>query len=277
MHLAEALGSTRTLACRSQGDSGEEALPMNRNRHRIGMLIAMGVVALGSGLLVSVAAADPPVRREGTVVPSRKLDLGEAASVAGFGTRALVCIAEARGAIQERDASRARAELRKAENLLNSIGSTLPTAVVKDRIWVARRHLEYEETQQVLPDLVPIEQELILLGGVVPTGKARSHLQKARELLESGDKQAGRDELEAVDTAVVYEEVDLPISEAEVYVSRALSGLAIGETEKADSALQAAENSVRNIVAVAREPLTKRASTADTRTNEHTGGEIDGR
>jgi len=258
-------------AFHSQIEPGEEDQAMNMSGDRLCRPIVMGAVALGSVLLVSAAAASPSVGREVAVAPSRKLDPRDTASVTGAGTRVLVCLAEARGAIQEKDASSARAELRKAENLLDLIRSTLPTAVVKDRIWVARRHLEYEEAQQVVPDLVPIDQELILLEDFVPTGEARSHLEKARRLLESGDKQAGLEELEAVDAAVVYEEVDLPISETEAHVSRALSELAIGETEKADAALEAAENSVQIIVAAARGPLTKGSSAAGGRATGHTG------
>jgi len=255
---------------RGEIESSEEDLPMSPNRHCLSTLLTVGVVALGFALDTPVGAADSPVGRVVTVEPSRKLDPPEAAILANAGTRVLVDIAEARGAIRENDAIRAREDLRKAESLLNTIRSSMPTAIVKDRIWVARKHLEYEETQQVLPDLVPIDQELVLLGKFVPIGEARSHLEKARRLLERGDTRAALDELEAVDAAVVYEELDLPISETEAKLSRALGELAIGETEKADSALRAAEESVRIIVAVAREPRAKGSSTSDTQANQHT-------
>jgi len=270
MDLAKGLDTTRPHAPRERSDSGEQELPMNRNGDRLCTLIATGVVALGTVLLASVASANPSVGQGATGTSSRSLDPREASIVSSAGTRALVSIAEARGAIQEKDAIRAREELRKAENLLNVIRSTLPTAIAKDFIWVARRHLEYEDTQQVVPDLVRIDQELILLGRFIPTAEARSHLQKARGFLESGDKQAALDEVNAVEAGLVYEAMDLPISETDAHVSRALSELAIGETEKADLALQEAEKSAQIIVATAREPLMKGSSAAETGANEHT-------
>ena len=268
--LAKDLDQTRAHALHEQIDSGKQELAMNRRSVDLRKLVMLGAVALGTALPVLASAADPSVDREATVTPSRKLDPCKAATVASAGTKVLVHIAEARGEIQEKDASSARADLREAENLLNTIRAAIPTSIVKDRIWVARKHLEYEAVQQVLPDLVPIDEELVILGQFVPTGEARSRLEKARGLLENGDKQAGLDELEAVDSAVVYEEMDLPMSRTEAYVSKALSALAIGETGKADSALRAAEDSVQNIVSAATEPLAKGSSITDTRADEQT-------
>jgi hypothetical protein len=246
---------------------------MNRKRHGLCTLVAMGVVLSGTVLPISVGAASPPVGRKDAKTPSRKLDPREASTVASAGTRVLVCIAEARGRIREKDASRAREEIRKAEDLLNVVRWAIPTANAKDRVWVARRHLEYEDAQQVLPDLIPIDQELLLLQGFVSTAEARSHLEKARGFLARGDKQAALDELKAVDAALAYEEVDLPVSETEAHVSRALGELAIGETGKADSALQAAENSAQLIVSAARGPLPEVPVASGTQANEHTEAE----
>lgn len=244
---------------------------MKLNRPSLCIIIAMGMLALEGMFPASIGAANSPVGRESGFTPSFKLHPREARIIASTGTRALVHVAEARGAIRRKDASRARDDVRKVENLVNIIRSTTPTANVKNRIWIARRHLEYEETQQVLPDLVPIDEELIRLEDFVPTGEAKSHLEKARACLESGNKQAGRDELKALGSSVVYEEVDLPISETEAHLNRALSELAIGETEKADSALRAAEDSLQSIVAAATGPLTKDSRAADAR--EHEGME----
>jgi hypothetical protein len=245
---------------------------MNTNGEGFCRLITPGVVALGTVLIVSVAAANPSAGQGTKQTPSRGLDPREAAAVASAGTRALVHIAEARGAIQENDASRAREEIRQVENLLNVIRTTTPTAIARDLIWVARRHLEYEDAQQVLPDLVPIDQELARLRGIVPTAEARSHLEKARALLKRGDKQAALDEINAVDAGLVYEEMDQPISQTEAHVSRALSELAMGETGKADSALHDAEESVQIIVAAARGSRTNGPSAANTQVNERTEG-----
>jgi hypothetical protein len=242
------------------------------NGYHLFTLLGMAVAVMGIALPVSIGAAGPQVQGEVGGEPSRGLRPPEAATLANDGTRVLLQIADARGAIWEKDASRAREVLRNAESLLNGMRSSLPTAIVRDRIWVARKHLEYEETSQVLPDLVPIDQELVLLGDFLPTTKARSHLEKARRLLETGDKQAGLEELKAVNAAVVYEEVDLPISETEAHLSRALGELAIGDTGNADSALRAAEASVQSIVAVARGPRARGSPTADTRANRHAEG-----
>lgn len=243
------------------------------NGNSLCTLVTMGALAMGTVLPVCVGAANPSVGSDITVTPTRGLDPQETGVVVSTGTRLLVCLAEARGAIWEKDASGAREEIRKAENLLNVIRWAIPTANAKDRVWVARRHLEYEDAQQVLPDLLPIDQELLLLQGFVSTAEARSHLENARGFLARGDKQAGLDELKAVDAALAYEEVDLPISETEAHVSRALGELAIGETGKADSALRAAENSAQLIVSAARGPLPEVPVASGTQANEHTEAE----
>jgi hypothetical protein len=228
----------------------------------------MAVLALGFAVDSPAGAAEAAVGRGVIAKATRKLEPRDAASVANAGTRVLVHVAEARGAIRARDAGRAREAVRRAEKLLDVMRSSLPTAVAKDRIWVARRHLEYEGPQQVLPDLVAIDSELVLLRNFVPTAEARSHLEIARGHLERGDAKAGLDELKAADAAVVYEEVDLPLSETQAHLSRALSELAIGATEKADSALRAAERSAQVIVAAVREPHAKEPPPPDTATSQ---------
>jgi hypothetical protein len=54
---------------------------------------------------------------------------------------------------------------------------------VKDRIWVAKKHLEYEDTEKVLPDLVPIYTGLDELVSYVATAKAKGRLDQAKQVL----------------------------------------------------------------------------------------------
>lgn len=54
------------------------------------------------------------------------------------------------------DVDKAKSELEQAEKLLDIIQAALPATKVKDRICVAKKHLDHADTQEVLPGLVPI-------------------------------------------------------------------------------------------------------------------------
>ena len=85
-------------------------------------------------------------------------------------------------------------------------------AKVKDRIWVAKKHMEYEDTQEVLPNLIPIYASLNDLVDVMPVEAATTYLDEAKEHHKWGDKEKAREALEATDAALQYAEVDLPPS-----------------------------------------------------------------
>jgi hypothetical protein len=122
--------------------------------------------------------------------------------------------------------------------------SRLATTKVKDRIWVAKKHLEYEDTQEVLPDLVPIYAGLDELVSYVPTAKAKGHLDEAKQALEKGDKPKAQEQLAATDDALLYVEADLPLSSTRHLVAEAKADLDKKDAKAADQALASAEDNV---------------------------------
>ncbi|GBE03304.1 MAG TPA: hypothetical protein ENH31_04770 [Nitrospirae bacterium] len=50
--------------------------------------------------------------------------------------------------------------LKQARELIGIIKEARPVTKVKDHIWVAKKHLSYEDTEEVMPDLIPIYSSL---------------------------------------------------------------------------------------------------------------------
>jgi len=153
-------------------------------------------------------------------------------------------IAQARSDIHNKDADAAQAELGQADKLLDIIREALPTTSIKDRIWVAKKHLEYEDTQEVLPGLVPIYSSLNEMMDIMPAKAARGQLDKAKEHLKAGDKSNARKALDATDAALQYTEVDLPLSTTRHLVAQARADIGKKQLDEADKTLQAAEDGV---------------------------------
>jgi hypothetical protein len=131
----------------------------------------------------------------------------------------------------------------------------LPTTKVKDRIWVAKKHMEYEDTQEVLPDLIPIYTSLDELIDVMPTDTAKQHLDEAQDQLKSGDKEKAKQALEATSGALQYTEVDLPVGTTRQLVAQARADLKQEKPADADEALKAAEDSVVYLSVALQQPL----------------------
>ena len=132
-------------------------------------------------------------------------------------------IAEARGHLQgdKPDPGAAKGELAKADALLDIIEAALPLSTVKDRIWVANKHLEYMDTQEVLPDLVPIFASLDEVADYMPVGQAKAHLDKAKEAMGKDRKEQAQEELKQVGVSLVYLEADLPLGSTRSLVDQA--------------------------------------------------------
>ena len=111
--------------------------------------------------------------------------LPEQAVITSDAVKILRHIAQARGLLNgdSTDIAGAVEELKQADKLLDDINDALPTTKVKDQIWIAAKHLEYEHPDQVLSDLPPIYSSLSDVADYLPTEKARQHLDRAREAL----------------------------------------------------------------------------------------------
>ena len=53
-----------------------------------------------------------------------------------------------------------------------------------NHIWVAGKHLDYESTEEVKPDLIPIYAALDEIEDIVPVKQARKRLDEAQDNLD---------------------------------------------------------------------------------------------
>ncbi|ABB31257.1 hypothetical protein GeomeDRAFT_1806 [Geobacter metallireducens RCH3] len=160
---------------------------------------------------------------------------------------ALRSIVQARADIHQKMLEKARHDLNEATLLMETIRSDLSTAVVRNRIWIARTHLEYETAQRVMEDLPPIFSALRDIEEYFPTDKAKRHIDNAKRYLEKGEKKGAERELHLADNELVVVEVELPIAKAETYVTRAKEYLARNDVTKADEALKVAEEKAQAV------------------------------
>jgi hypothetical protein len=212
----------------------------NRNLKPLVVAMLMPVLAFGTS---TIAVADT-VQEKITTSPVRTVTPREEQILSSAAVKVLRHIAEARGDIHSKQLTKAETELGKADTLLEIITSAAPTMEVKDRIWVANKHLEYEDTKDVLPELVPIYDSLDEIIDYVPAKAARKQLDKARKNLERGNKKASSEELKAAEAALVVTEADLPLKTVRTDVSAARAFLAKKQLDQADKVLRAAEDSV---------------------------------
>lgn len=232
-----------------------------------GLTVALGVQAAGS----------PTIQEQVQVSPQTHLTGQEASALSSAAARVLRHIAEARAALHKQDITAAQTQLGKADTLMDIINATLPTTKVKDRIWVAKKHLEYEDTQTVLPDLVPISNGLDEIEDFAPAPvkKARAHLAEARKQLHNGDKKAANEALSATDAALVYTEVDLPLTQTRAAVNTARQELNKGDTKAADEALRNAEDNVVVLSVTLDAPLSQARESLWQATQDLAAGAVD--
>lgn len=171
--------------------------------------------------------------------------------------KVLRAIAQARGAIHEKNVTQAETDLQEVQTLIALIKAARPTTRIRDHIWVAKKHLDYESTEKVALDLIPIDMALTELAYVIPVEEAKTHLDAAHKSLTMEDKPAAKKHLEAVNEALVYTEVDLPLSATEQHVLTAKQLLQNHKPKEADAALAAAEDGVEYISISMNSPITQ--------------------
>ena len=218
------------------------------------LALAIAMAGVGPAMLAApVSAAN--IQEEVSMAPGKSISPQEEAVISSAGVKVLRHIAQARSDIHGKDMEAAKNELAQADKLLNIIQQALPTTEVKDRIWVAKKHLEYEDSQQVLPDLIPIYSSLDELVDVMPVEVAKQHLDEAKKHLMSGDKEQARKSLDATDAALQYTEVDLPLHTTRRFVAEAMANLSKEKSDQADQALKSAEDSVVYLSVAIQQPL----------------------
>ncbi|MGD8940402.1 MAG: YfdX family protein [Gammaproteobacteria bacterium] len=215
---------------------------------------AVLVATLGAGAILNTANA--AIKEQVSVSPVKTISAQEEQTISSAATKVLRHIAQARADLKNKDAEAAKTQLDKAETLFKIIEVSMPVNKVKDRIWVAKKHLEYEDSQEVIPDLVPIYSSLDELVDFMPVEQAKQHLDKAKEHLKQKNKQKAIEELDETDAALVYTEIDLPLKITRQRVASAQADIAKGNLEQAGKTLKAAEESVSFMSVDVDEPLT---------------------
>ncbi len=245
------------------------------------------VIAVVAGLLTAGPAlaiesdkkpAKAPVsdiNQEITIAPVRVVTPAQQEILSNAAVATLRHIADARGDIHAKKPEAAKKALKKAEDLINIIKAGRPMIKIKDHIWVAKKHLDYESTKEVGADLIPIYADLSDIEDFVPVIQARKHLDKAKKSLEKGDKKTAKEELAAVAEAVTYDEVDLPLAETTRQVTLAQKALNQNKLTDADKALQAAEEGVQFFSVAVEGPLVKARNSYLQATKEYAAKKYD--
>jgi len=55
-----------------------------------------------------------------------------------------------------------------------------------------KKHLDYENTEKVLPDLIPIYDDLAEIKGIVPVAQAKRYVDNAKKALKRGNKESAK-------------------------------------------------------------------------------------
>jgi hypothetical protein len=228
---------------------------MNNKTH----LKPLAAALIAAGLVTAVPPATAAlVNEEVTLQAGRTVTPADERVISSAAGKVLRHIAQARADLHgdKPDPEAAQTHIDHARSLLDIIGAVAPTTQVKDRIWVAQKHLEYQNTEEVLPDLVPIYASLEELVEYLPTAKAKAHVDEAKQALEEGDKKGANEALEAADDALLYVEMDLPLSSTRQLVAQASADLAKGDNQAAEQALARAEDNVVFLSVTFDAPLT---------------------
>ena len=212
--------------------------------------VVAGLLAAGPAMAIEHGkkSANAPIsdlNQEITIVPVRVVTPAQQEILSNAAASILRHISDARGDIHAKKPEAAKEALQKIDRLIRIIKAGRPVAKIKDHIWIAKKHLDYEDTEEVAEDLIPIYADLSDIENFVPVVQARKKLNKAKESLKKGNRKAAKEELAAVDEAVTYSEIDLPLAETERQVALAQKALDQDKLTDADKALKAAEDGVQ--------------------------------
>lgn len=227
------------------------------------------------GMIYSGDVFAKDVEERITIVPTRTVSSEEESIITSVAVKVLRHIAHARAYIHEKDISHAQIELKKALTLIDIIKAVVPTATVKDRIWVVRKHLSYESTKNATQDLIPIYTSLDEIEDLVQVEKAREHINNAKKHLEKGDKEGARGELQLAYESLIYTEIDMPLSNTERHIIEAQGLLTKKELKKADAALKSAEHGIQFISTMASFPVVQARKTLLQATTDYATGRLE--
>ncbi len=210
---------------------------------------------LGTSILTAETVLAENVQETLSLVPVQGVSPAEARVMSRSAVQVLREIANARSAIHRKDIKKAKINLEEAIIIIDILKSEQPTAIVSDNIFIAKQHLDYESSEEVSNDLVPIEESLTEIEDFVPVEKARVHTKAAKKYLKNKDKKGAKVELDAAAAALIYTEVDLPLASTEKNVNAALQALNNKKLKQADKLLNQAEDGVRFMSSAIEAPI----------------------
>ena len=132
------------------------------------ILTLLVAVVLGAG-----PALAKTIHEKITIKPVKTISPAEESIISSAAVKVVRHVAKARGAIHDKDLEQAGQDLKQAHKLIDIIKTSLPTTKVKDHIWVAKKHLDYESTEEVKLDLIPIYAALDEIEDIVPVKQAK--------------------------------------------------------------------------------------------------------
>lgn len=213
-------------------------------------------LALIAGFAVAQAAladSEPRLHEDVSVTPGRAITPADEAVLSSSANRVLHHIARARDALRKKEGEPAKLELKQAETLLDIIQSTVPTNVVKSRVWTGDGKLKYENSEEISISSVPIYASL--------DERADFDVVKVRDAHSSAkapakaDRKPANEEAEASDAALYYQEMDLPLNTTRHFVAVAQSELAGKHYSEAEQALSVALDGVESVSVYLPAPL----------------------
>jgi hypothetical protein len=220
--------------------------------------VATAIILTGLMTTTTVARADAFNRQEHVTVSAGDAITPEnEAALSAAAAKALRHLAKAKEDLASGQADAAEHQLNNALAQLDLIEAKLPTAVIKDQIRVASRHLQSEDAKDIVPDLTPIYRSLAELKKYMPVQQAKQNVDRAKEHLKNNDKDKAKAELDAAGSVLVLEELDLPLSATRNRLAQANEDLRKGDIASAETALKAAENSTMFLSVAVHEPLVK--------------------
>ncbi|MFH1241141.1 MAG: YfdX family protein [Pseudomonadota bacterium] len=207
------------------------------------LLLGFACLILFSGMIGAQNSFAAKMEEEVIITPARPLTYSEQKQISSLAVKVLRHISNARGYIHDKNSKDAKKEINQALKLIENIRAGLPTTTIRDHIWVAQKHLSYENTEEVIPDLIPIYASLDAVEDFIPVKEVRQHVDEAKK------------ELALADEGLLFVEIDLPLGHTERKVIEAAHLLANNEEKKADEALNDAEEGVQVISVAIYHPL----------------------
>ncbi len=155
--------------------------------------------------------------------------------------KVLCAIARARESLHHKTFAQATNDLNHARTLIDLIKFAGPTTRVKDQLWEVKKNWDFESSEKIALDLIPIDLGLTNLEFFVPVVEAKAHLHAVYKSLNNKDRTSAKHHLEALNNALNYTEGALPLTATEHHIAQAQKLMANNNIQQADAFLGNAE------------------------------------